>query len=63
MREGRAAVSLQRTEHWISVDLIAGACQKSAAVIAAHIVAMRCDCTGVVVDICAGRSGVENCVG
>ena len=36
MREGRAAVVLQRTEHWISVDLIAGAGQHTAAVVAGN---------------------------
>ncbi len=41
MREGRAAVVLQRTEHWIGVDLIAGAGQHTAAVVAGKVVTKR----------------------
>ena len=39
VREGRATVVLQRTEHRIGVDLIAGSDQETAAIIAAKVVA------------------------
>ena len=43
MGEGRAAVVLERAEHWIGVDLVAGRIQETAAIIAAEIVAVRDD--------------------
>ena len=44
MSEGRAAVVLERAEHRIGVDLVAGRSQEATAVIAAEIVAVRGNC-------------------
>ena len=43
--ERRAAVVLQRAEHRIGVDLIAGAIQITATVVTANAIAVRCDRT------------------
>ena len=61
MREGRAAVILQRPEQWIGVDLIAGASQITAAVVAAHVVAERGNRAGVIENVFARTARVEDC--
>jgi hypothetical protein len=39
----RAAIVLERTEHWVGVDLVPGRSQKTAAIIAAEVIAVRRD--------------------
>ena len=48
MRKSRPTVILQRTEQRIGIDLIARAIQITAAVVAADIVAQRCDCAATI---------------
>ena len=63
VRRGRATVTLQRTEQRIGIDLIAGAIQITAAIIAAEIVSIGCDRATVVKDVFAQCSGIQDCVG
>jgi len=51
MREGRAAVVLQRAKQRVGVDLVARTSEEPAAVIATEIVAVRCDGAAIVSDI------------
>jgi len=60
VREGWAAVVLQRAEQWIGVDLVAGRSQVTAAIIAAQVVAMRGDRALVVEDIYARSAGIQD---
>src|SRR6266581_377498 len=60
MGEGGATVILQWPEQWIGVDLVARGREKSAAIIAAQVVTMRGDRAGVVEDILARSSSVQN---
>jgi hypothetical protein len=48
MCECRAAIVLQWTKHWIGVDLVARARQKTGGIVAANIVAQRCDCAAAI---------------
>ena len=58
MRERRTAVVLQRAKQRIGIDLIARACQVTAAVIATDVVSMRREGTAVVENVFARRSSV-----
>jgi hypothetical protein len=51
MREGWAAVVLQRAEQWIGIDLVARAVQVSAAVVATKIVSVGSNCSALIVDV------------
>src|SRR2546422_1079737 len=57
-----STVVLQRTEERVGVDLVSGTRQITASVIAADVVAMRGNCTPIVRDVRAGRSGVQDSV-
>jgi hypothetical protein len=54
MGECKAAVVLQRTKQRIGINLIAGAIQIAAAVIAANIVAIRRDCAEITDNVLQG---------
>jgi len=43
MGQGWPAITLQRAKHRIGVDLVAGAGQETAGIVAAHVIAERCD--------------------
>src|SRR6266511_802029 len=60
MRECGAAIVLQWAKHRIGVDQIAGTGQDTAAVVAADIVAKRCDRAGVIDDISSCCAGFED---
>ena len=60
MREGWAAVVLQRAEQRIGIDLVASGGQESATVVAAQVVAVRGDGAGIVEDVFARRACFEN---
>ena len=60
MRECRTAVVLQRAKHRIGVDLIAGAIQITASIIAANIVAVRGDCAEIIENTMSSRADVED---
>lgn len=62
MGEGRTSVILQRAKHRIGVDVVTGSDQKTAAIIAAQVVAERCHCAVCVINVRASSSGVEDCV-
>jgi hypothetical protein len=62
VRECQAAIVLQRAKHRIGVNLITRAVQKTASVIAAEIVSMRCDRAAVVEDVFPRRARVEDCI-
>ena len=63
VREGWAAVILQRTKQRIGIDLIPRASQITAAVIAAEIVSDRGDGAAAVEDVFARCAGIQDCVG
>ena len=63
VREGWAAVILQRTKQRIGIDLIARAGQITGAVIAAEVVSKRRDGAAVIEDVFTGRAGIQNYVG
>ena len=63
MRERWSTVILQRTKQRIGIDLIAGASQITAAIIAAEIVSIGCDRATVVKDVFAQCPGIQDCVG
>ena len=46
MGECWSTVVLQRTKHRIGVELVAGAGQETAGIVAAHVIAERCDSSG-----------------
>src|SRR5205823_11078533 len=65
VREGRAAVVLQRAEQWIGVYLVAGRRQEAAAAVAAQVVTVRGDGRPVsrfisVKDIFARSTGLQD---
>ena len=60
MGKGRAAVVLERAEHGLGVDLVAGRSQEAAAVIAAEIVAERGNRACIVRDVGARRAGLQD---
>ena len=60
MGERWTTVILQSTKQRISIDLIARAIQKAAAVVTAEIVSMRGNCTAVVEDVSARYACVED---
>ena len=60
MCERRAAIVLQRAKQWIGIDLIAGAIQIAAAVVAANIVAVRGDCAEIIDNTMSSRAHVED---
>ena len=60
MRECRAAVTLQGAKQRIGVDLIAGAIEIAAAVVAANIVAVRGDCAEIIENTMSSRADVED---
>ena len=62
MGEGRAAVILERAEHWIGVDLIARSSEKTGAIVITNIIALRGNRAAVVNDISAGGSSFQDCV-
>jgi len=55
MREGRAAVILQRTQHWIDVNLIAGASEDTTPIVAGKVISKRHDRATVVENRSANR--------
>ena len=59
MREGRAAIILQRPEHRIGIDLVPRTRQRPAAVIVAKVVTQR---RHPVHNVCARRAGFQNVV-
>src|SRR6476660_2669421 len=46
MSERRTSVVLQRPKHRISIDLVAGSCKETAAIVAAKVVTKRTDHAG-----------------
>src|SRR5437762_1473289 len=62
MGEGWTAIVLERAEHGIGVDLVAGRSQEAAAVIAAEIVAARGDRALVVKDVAARGASFEDSI-
>src|ERR1041385_2816339 len=60
MGKGGAAVVLQRAKLRIGAVLVTGLVQVGTRIIAAQVVAVRSNCAGVIVDICARSSGVQN---
>jgi hypothetical protein len=53
VREGRAAVILERTQQWIGVNLIAKPGQQTARIIAAQVIAVRGNRAGVIENVFA----------
>jgi hypothetical protein len=51
MGQGWAAVVLQRAKYRIGIDLVAGAVQKTPAIIAADIVSVRGDRAAIIKDV------------
>src|ERR1700720_4581149 len=60
MGESRAAVVLERAEHWIGVDLVAAAVQETAAIIATQVVAARGDRASIVKDVRARSASIQD---
>jgi hypothetical protein len=60
MRERWSTVIPQRTKPRVGVDLIAWTSQKAVAIIAADVVAVRCDHAAVVEDVFSECAGVED---
>jgi len=44
MSESGSSIILERSKHRIGIDLVAGAVQETASIIAADVIAARCDC-------------------
>ena len=62
MREGRAAVVLERAEHWLGVDLVAGRGEEAAAVVIDEIVAVRGDGARDIRNAGAGCADLEGSI-
>ena len=62
MSKRRSAVVLQRTQHWIGVDLVARTRQVTTTVIAADVIAERSHCASVINKI-AGHVVLKDRVG
>jgi hypothetical protein len=62
MSESGSSIILERSKHRIGVDLVAGAIQKTAAIVATDIVAVRGDSAAAVKDICARSSRIQDAV-
>src|SRR6266496_6349510 len=60
MREGGAAIILQRTKQGIDVDLVASRREETAAVVVAEIVAERAHRTGRIVEIFTRSAGIQD---
>src|SRR6476660_10021572 len=62
MREGWAAVILQRTKQRIGIDLVTRPIQITAAIVAADVVSVRGDSAAAVENVFTQRTGVEDCI-
>ena len=51
---------MKRSKHWIGVDLIAGAIQIAATVVAANVVAVRGDGAEIIENTMSSRADVED---
>ena len=60
MSECRPTIVLQWAKHRIGIDLIAGAIQITASVVAANIVAVRGDCADIIENTMSSRADVED---
>jgi len=60
--KSEAPIVLQRAEHGIRIDLVAGRGQEAAAAIAAEVVATRGDRASVIMDVRARVAGVQDCI-
>jgi hypothetical protein len=62
MSESRSSIVLKGSKHGISVDLVPRVVQKTAAIVATDIVAVRGDGTAAVENICARTSRIQDAV-